>query len=359
MSIIDDLGGFLGDAAPILGAGAGAIFGGPAGMAIGGQLGGALSGFLNSREASNVSAEERKKLEALLAKVQMPNFDPSKITPEEFKVVGQYTPQVAQYVQEANPTLIKGNSADQQAAKDAQRQVLQQMISQSKNGEDVIANIQRARAEQAASGQAASNRASLDDAMQRRGMGAGSGLQYAAALQGNAAAAQQQAASDENALMAAEQRRQQAGLNAANLGGQIFNRDNSMEQQNANTINDFNRQIANSRNQYNQYAAGVQNQGQQYNLGNAQTAADKSIQARNQAQQQNLERGDKNAMNTFGAQKDIYNAQANISNNNVKSAMDLAKQKNSTATGIGDVASTVGNFMSKKQKDPYSWEGGY
>lgn len=355
-SWLDDIGGLLGDLAPALGAGAGALLGGPAGLAIGGQLGSSISNFLNSREAANISAEERKRMEDLLKKVQMPNFDASKITPQEFKVVGQYVPQVAQYVQEQNPTLVQGNSADQQAAKDAQRQVLQQMIAQSRNGEDVIADIQRNRASREASSQASSNRASLDDAMQRRGLAPGSGLQYAAALQGNAQAAQNQAMQDENALMAAEQRRQQAGMNAAGLGGQIFNRDANMEQQNANVINDFNRRIAESRNAYGQYASGLQNQASQYNLGNQQSAADKTVTANNAAQQYNLDRGDKNVMNTFNASKDLYNAAAGNSKNVMEGANARAAQKNQTASGIGNVASSVGNFAGTQTASPFSWE---
>ncbi len=354
-SWLDGLGGLLGDLAPAIGAGAGALLGGPAGLAIGGQLGSSISNFLNSREAASISAEERKRMEELLKKVQMPNFDASKITPQEFRVVGQYVPQVAQYVQEQNPTLIQGNNADQQAAKDAQRQVLQQMIAQSRNGEDVIADIQRARAAREASSQASSNRASLDDAMQRRGLGVGSGLQYAAALQGNAAAAQNQAMQDENALMAAEQRRQSAGMNAANLGGQIFNRDLNMEQQNANVINDFNRRLAENKNTYGQYAANIGNQAQQYNLGNLQQAADKNVTQNYNAQVYNTDRGDKNAMNTFNAAKDIYNAAAGNSKTMMEGANARAAQKNQTASGIGNVASSIGNFASEKTESPFSW----
>lgn len=358
MSILDDIGSFLGGAAPVIGAGVGSIFG-PAGMAIGGQLGGALSSFLNSNEASKISSVERKKLQDLLAKVKAPDFDPSKITPQDFKVVGQYTPQVAQYVQEQAPQLLQASSADQLAAKDAQRQALSQMIEQARSGKDVISDIQRARAAREASSQAASNRASLDEAMQRRGMAPGAGLQYAAALQGNAVAAQNQSMQDENALLASEQRRQNAGMQAANLGGQMFNRDLNVEQQNAQAINDFNRRIAESRQNYGQYAANLGNQAQQYNLGNMQSAADRSVQARNAAQQSNLERGDRNAQNAFSNSMGIYNAQANAGRGSIDIANTQAQQRNLTSKGIGDVASTIGNAYAKKTKDPYSWEGGY
>jgi len=356
MSILDDIGSFLGGAAPIIGAGAGAIFGGPAGMAIGGQLGGALSSFLNSNEASKISSEERKKLQDLLAKVKAPNFDATKITPQEFKIVGQYTPQVAQYVQEQAPQLLQASSADQLAAKDAQRQALSQMIEQARSGKDVIADIQRARAAREASSQAASNRASLDEVMQRRGMAPGSGLQYAAALQGNAAAAQNQSAQDENALMAAEQRRQNAGSQAANLGGQIFNRDLNVEQQNAQAINDFNRRIAESRQNYGQYAANLGNQAQQYNLGNAQNAADRNVTQNYQSQVYNQDRGDRNAQNAFNNNMGIYNAAAGAGQSAIGAANAQAAQRNLTSKGIGDVASTIGDAYAKKTKSPYSWE---
>src|SRR5688572_10333263 len=77
--------------------------------------------------------------------LQQADLDFSRITPEQFKVVGQYSPEAAQFVAEANPTLLKGSATGQQG-RQAQIDALRQMQSVAK-GDSPEFNIalQRAR----------------------------------------------------------------------------------------------------------------------------------------------------------------------------------------------------------------------
>ena len=92
-----------------------------AGVAIGTAVISAYQQWKQSEAGRNASAAESKKMEELLAKVQTPNFDPSKLTPEDYAVVRKHIPQVAEYVAEANPSLVKADSAGAIAGRDAQQ----------------------------------------------------------------------------------------------------------------------------------------------------------------------------------------------------------------------------------------------
>lgn len=350
MSIWDDIAGFV----PAIGAGAGAVLGGPAGMAIGGMLGSSISSLLASKEAQNLSNDERQKLQDLLNKVQSPTFSSQQITPEEFRVVSQYQPQVAQYVQEKAPMLLQGNSADQTMAKDAQRAALRQLIARSQSGTDQISDIQRAQGMRDTAAQNASSIASLNDQLARQGVrtGVGSGLGYAAALQGMSSAADREAMAGQQAAMDAENRRMQALQGSMSAANQLYGQDAAMEQANVNAWNQFNQRSAANQNAYNQYASGVQNDAARYNTGVAQQQANMSTQARNAAQETNLARDDRNKQQAFGNTMSMFNAQNNIGQNKIQGYQDAAKQKATAAQGLGEAATKVGQSMIANQYDP-------
>ena len=46
--------------------------------------------------------------------LQQADLDFSRLTPEQFKVVGQYSPEAAEYVREKDPTLLKGSAAQKE-----------------------------------------------------------------------------------------------------------------------------------------------------------------------------------------------------------------------------------------------------
>ena len=93
---------------------------------LGSAVVGGISQFMNSQAANGANAAEIQQLQGLVNKIQQPNFNPASLTPQDYAVVGKYAPQVAQHVQEMNPTLINQGSAaisqGQQAASEAGRQ---------------------------------------------------------------------------------------------------------------------------------------------------------------------------------------------------------------------------------------------
>lgn len=222
--------------------------------------------------------------------LQAPKFDTSRLSPEDLKSVGKYIPEVAPYIAQAAPELIK-QSQDALAARDVQRKALQKYMTMGETGDDAISAQASAMAAQQAGMDARSrSQAVLQDA-QRRGQ-LGSGMQLAAQLQGNAYASNQEAMARMQAASDAQRRRLEALASGASLGGQIYNQDISLASRNADIINDFNRQMAQGRQNYEMQRAASLNDAQRFNLQMQQELANRNVAARNEAQRQNLGRSD-------------------------------------------------------------------
>lgn len=320
-------------------------------LAAGPQIISGLLQWQNSSDAKRASAQERDRIAQLINNLKDPNFDTSMITPQDYQVVGKYVPQVAAYVAESNPQLLKGDSADASLAKNAQRDVLSNYLSQAKSGSDPLLEIQNRQAARQAAQEAQSNRASLDSLFARRGLAPGGAMQYGASLAGIANAQDQQAQAGEQAAKAAYTNRQNAMGQAAGLAGNIYNREASQEQQNAQIMNDFNKRMASGQNTYNQYAAGQSNDAQQYNLGVSQNLSNKNNDRGYQAQVANQGLRNDVAQKQYGNQQARVGLQTGVANRNIDSINANTAGENQAVQNFGEVGSTIGKQMSKnKQK---------
>lgn len=212
--------------------------------------------------------------------IQQANFNPQSLTPEQFKVVGQYVPELVPQVLEKQPELLKETAATT-AGKDAQMAALQKLRQVSKGGFDPEFQANVAAAQRAAGAQAQSRSQSILQDSERRGT-LNSGAQLAAQLQGASDASQRNAASGEDAAVTAYKSQLQALRDSASLGGQISQQDLAQQGTNAGIINAFNqRQTAGQRDFLNNRADTLNN-AQKLNLGAAQDVSNRNTASTNQ-----------------------------------------------------------------------------
>lgn len=246
-------------------------------------VGGAIVNYLSSKDADKLKAAERSKLENALANLQKPDFKPEDFTPDLYKVVSKYVPKEAKLIQEVNPTVVKGDSADAKMGRDAEKAALSALINKGQQGKTLETEMMLNQATQAANAQNRMNEASLRESLARQGAAPGSGTDLAMRMAENAQSANAMAGASQNTAMELERQRLAALMQGAQLGGNIRQADVNMETTNADIINQFNNRVANRANQVEQYNVGTSNDAQKYNVGNEQAVANANVGASNQA----------------------------------------------------------------------------
>lgn len=254
----------------------------PATIAIvGTAVAGAAGQWLSSEEGRKADKKERQRIAALIDKVKSPQFDGSTLTPEDFKLVGTYIPEVAPYVAEANPTVIKADSEGSRAGRAAQMAALERFKQLGQSGDDTQSRLLRAQALRDAQVQNQGQQSAIQQNFAQRGLG-GSGLELVSSLLAQQGANRSAAESSERAAMEAYNRKLDALRTGAQLGGDIRGQDIALESKNADIINDYNRRFADARNSYNRYASDTRNEGQRLNLGAAQDLANRNTAQSNE-----------------------------------------------------------------------------
>lgn len=243
---------------------------------------GAIASYLNSKDAAAATSAERSHMEALVSKLQTPNFDMSQITPEEYSVVQKYVPKTADVINQVAPQTIQMNSPQAQQAKTAESDVLGQMQQLAQTGQDPMLALQQNKAQQQALETSNSQNQSMDLNAQQRGLG-GSGLAMAAQLANNQNAARNMGLQDQQSVADAANRRMQAGMNASGIASNIYGQQFGQEQANANTINAFNNALTDRRQNVALANTNTLNQANQYNTSQAQNVANANTQQTNQA----------------------------------------------------------------------------
>jgi hypothetical protein len=269
----------------------------------------------------NASAQERAAIESAIAKLeqgwQNPELDTTPITPEELRVLQQYTPKIAQFTQENAPQLMRG--LGQQEAISAQRDALQRLQAQSV-GEDEISRAQQAAATTRAQQQLAGERSNILREMAARGV-SGGGQEILAQM---AAAGQAEQMARQEGLSAAAQnaaRRQEALRQMAGLAGTMRGQAAQQEQTNVDILNSFNQRASMRKQAYDQYKAAQENEAQMRNMSEAQrvyeASKERAYQAairnqalKNQAVQVQADRANELLSRTTGMETGLGQAQA-------------------------------------------------
>ncbi len=240
-----------------------------------GVIGSSVNQYITQQEVKR----QRRKVDDIIKKIKEPDFDFTKISPEDYKVLQKYEPEVADFVVEKNPTLVL-SSKDGDFGRETQMDALSKYRNLSKTGEDAQSRLLTDSALRDSAIQDQGQRASIQDDMARRGM-SGSGLDLASQLMAQQGSSQRGTLAAQQQAMNAYNTRLDALKNSENLGGQIRSDDLNLAAQNAAISNDYNQRYAQNQNNYNQYASGERNDAQRMNISAAQQAADQNVENRN------------------------------------------------------------------------------
>lgn len=258
-----------------------------------------------AREYTAASEEAAKLLEALAN-----GLSPSQITPEQYSILQQYHPEIAQYVAEQAPQLMDnggvGRDLMMEQAQNARSMYSEgdtpaaraarelQMMDSSALQQQLLSQLQ-AQASQEGRG------SPQTDLMLAMGVGKqGQDALYKQQLQS-------QAQGDNNRLQALQM--------MGSAGANIQSNDQNAQRSNVDIMNNYNQRLAKTKWDYNQYKADEQNKGNMYNIGQAQGAADKNVMARNNAQISNA-----NAVDAMNRTKTDIQGQA------IKTRLDGTQQ---------------------------------
>lgn len=226
-----------------------------------------------------------------------PKFNLNALKPEQFKLIGNMSPEIASYVAEAEPRLVT-QTADMKTSREAQLRALRRLqeIGSSDSDPEYAQAVQNASRQ--AQGESQSRQASIMQDFARRGI-AGSGLNLAAQMGGASQAMNRSAMVKQQAATDAYKNRLNALMSGAQLGSQIAQEDVNLQSRNADIINDFNQRMSRNHQDWQNNRASALNNAQQFNLGAAQGIDNMNTGAANNAMQQQQSRLDE--LTKYGA----------------------------------------------------------
>lgn len=288
-----------------------------------------------------------------------PQFDTSKLTPEDLQSVGKYTPEIAPYIAEAAPELVRQSSEAMQG-RSAQRKALEKYLLMGETGDDAISAQESFMARQRAGADTRSRQQALEQNFARRGQ-LGSGMQFAAQLQAGQAAGNQQALAQMQAASDAQRRRLEALARGADVGASIYSQEMDLASQNTDIINRFNQRMANSRQAYEMSRMGALNDAQRYNLGMQQDIANANVRQRNRAQEMNQDRAD--SLTKYGAEfaRGERNRMDDIERERYRNTFNERGYQNEIAQRKADWAANqrrlANDIRSQQFNDQMRWSG--
>jgi hypothetical protein len=312
--------------------------------------GSALIQWLNSREAQKASEEERKRVEELLAKIEDPNFDTSTITPEEYKIVQRYVPEVASYVEEEAPETVKLASEDAKLGRKAMKDGLAALQRAATDATE--RNISIAEALDAARMESGARDASVKQDFAARGQ-TGSGMEMASRLMGAQQGGKTAADVTRTATRDAYREGLQNLMRAASLGGDIESRELDVERGNAGIINQWNQRRAAGRNEFNRYAADTVSSANRFNTGMANDVDAKNVSGRNQAKEEG--RDTRNWAGQQGFSNDMTRAgravdTANMARGDIR---NRAIQTNDAVSGVAQAGQVAYDQYGRDDRGSY------
>jgi hypothetical protein len=386
-----------------------------AGVAAGAQVLSSIAQYYQAAEARKASKAELEEIRRLFDSIKPPDydatvydppelimqtipetaFDMSNVNPKAYAVAAKYIPEVASYIAEQNPQLVKMSAAGQ-LGRDAQIQALKDIRARTGEVSDAEAQDASARAMRDAQINSQSRQESVLQDANRRGQ-LGSGAMLAAQLQGGSDQMERGANLSSQAYLEALRNKLGAIRTEGEMGRQLGNDEFSQSAINADIINKFNQRASTNMNVYNQYAADTVNKGQLFNVQNAQNVTNQNTDTLNksaiynrnrqddiaskiradkvgersyinQAGQQNWQNKltNQNIANTikrnsFQDQLDIAGGKSGIVYKNIGMNNEFTRDQNQAIQGLGkgvaDTAMTAGYLVNKyPTKDPYADE---
>jgi hypothetical protein len=309
---------------------------------------GAGAQWINSEKGRKASAAERDKMMDLINQMQEPDFDTRMITPEQYKVAAKYVPEIASFIEEQNPELVKASSEGAVRGREAQLAALDKLRNLGDTGEDTQSQIMRQQAIRDAqiANQGAQGR--IQQNMNQRGVG-GSGMELVSSLLAQQGAAQATQQSSENAAMQAYQRRLDAMRDSAALGGDIRDSDIDMESRNAGILNDYNSRVAAAKRSYGQNVADTRNQAQQDNIANKQRVMDANVGLKNTTRQGHQDMINDIRQREYNNAADKVSMQTGQYQGKINDIASDTQAKNAAIQGLSQAAMSGINTYGKKK----------
>lgn len=340
---------------------------------------GAIANYYQAEKARGATERELKKVRDMFDRVkppelkvniedppeyieqlEVPQLDFSRVTPEDFEMVGQFAPQLTPYIAEQNPKLVEDTAASKEG-RQAQLDALRQMKQISESGTDPIQSENMRKIYQKAASETQSAGKSLLQQEARRGT-LGSTKGFAERLQASSSLQQQAAEMGGQEAAQAYQRRMQALRDMAGLGGSITQQERSLQSRNADIINAFNQRTSQRMQAHQQQQADAINAAALRNLGVQQDLANRNTAQANEAQRYNLERQNKllqqqaglqnqatqyanqMAAQRWGQMADLDATRRGVAQQNYANQLDVARSKAGlSTTGI--------NYMNQAARD--------
>lgn len=315
---------------------------------------GGIANYMASKEAQKLAKNQIARLEAIAGSIEQPNFDARMLSLEDYELAAKYIPELAAYIEEQRPEIVRAASPGAIAGRQAQMESLDRYRGLAQTGEDMQSRILNSQALKAAQIQNQGQQEAVKQNFAQRGMG-GSTMEYVQALMAQQSAGQNANNAAQNAAMQAYNTRLDAVRNSANLGGQIRGEDVAMESKNADIINNYNQRMAAAKNQHGRYIADTRNSAQQQNI-----AAQQAIMNANTSQKNQYKQDYQTMLNNIQNQK--YNAQLGKANvqigvgaQNLQNIQQNAQGNrdliNSLVSGATKGASTYAAYGSKDEEE--------
>lgn len=351
------------------------------------QAASSIAQYYQSEKARKASQERLEEIKALFDAIKTPEynvsvldppeyirdsvpeaaFDLSKLTPENYAVAAKYMPEVASFIAEKNPEVVK-LTAQGEAGKAAQVQALKDIKQRTGELADAESESAASKAFQTAQSQAQSRSDSILQDANRRGQ-LGSGASLAAQLQGSSDAMSNAANTSNNAYLEALRTKMGALRDSGDMGRQLAQDDMNLQSTNAGIINSYNQRAAANMNSYMQNAANTRNEGQKYNVQNLQDISNKNVSQSNQYDQMNRQRQDaileylqksRTAERDYqnNAAQNTYNNRANeINRNNALKTQQFNNEMSKASASAGVGYQQVNNIMQSAQDRNQMYQG--
>lgn len=313
-------------------------------------LGSAIMQYMNSQEGRELAAAERAKLEALLAKVQDPQFDASALNPEDYRVVQQYVPQGAPFIEEVAPQLTKAQSEGAKAGREAQMNALERLSQLSTSDRDPLMDLQASQALQKAGVANQGRVGAITESFARRGQGGGP-QEMLAQMLGSQQSNEMANQSMTNLAIEAQRRKLQALADSAQLGGQIRGEDVALESHNNDILNQFNQRFAARKQSWENARADMLNDAQRANIDRAQGVADRNVSTRNQFAVDNRNRYNDVEGKKWGVSMDRLGRQSNLGGMARDDIAANTNAQNQAVSGASGAAiSSLDRYYGNKKK---------
>lgn len=324
--------------------------------------------FYNQRKQAGATKAQLKKIEEMFNAIVPPEYDlkvfddprlaediPAPklnleaITPELYQQVGQYIPQVADYVQEANPELIKATEAAR-TGRGAQLDALERYRAIAGGEFDPELQQMLSEASQRANTEAQSRSASILQDAQRRGQ-LGSGMMLAEQQRAAAEAMARQARESQMAAAEGYRNRLLALDKSASLGGQIRGSEMAEEGRNVDILNDFNQRTSKNYQDYLQMRANEANKARIMETERARSVADANVSAQNQAARQNRDMFNQGQMTQYDVRRQNRSNRLDLEDRKNRMKQQMYENLLSQAKGKAGIAETKINYENQAVRD--------